>query len=117
MEETMNKNIYLPRLTSIRGVLIAIATLAALWLGLVLATPAQGAPLRQDAKGDISGQVTVNGQQLQGITVELRQRNNGGPDATLSTATTDGTGTYHFPNQPSAPNDAFYYIRFTGGKN
>lgn len=113
----MDKNIYLPRLTSVRGALIAFATLAALWLGLMLATPAQGAPLGQDAKGDITGQVTVNGQTMAGITVELRQRNNGGQDATISTATTDGTGTYHFPNEPSAPNDAFYYIHFSGGKN
>src|SRR6478672_6914328 len=112
----MNRNIYVPRTNSIRGILFLIAMIAAFSVGLVLSSTAHGAPLRQDAKGDITGVVTVNGQGIAGMSVELRQRNNGGQDTTLAGVKTDGSGTYHFTSQPSAPNDAFYYIRFVAGK-
>lgn len=113
----MNRDIYIPRLNSIRGILFLLAMTVALSIGLVFAAPAHGATLHQDASGDITGSVSVNGQSVAGITVELRQRNNGGQDKTLASSTTDASGTYHFRNQPSAPNDAFYYVRFVGGKN
>src|SRR5437763_1406222 len=99
-----------------RAPLLLVALAVLLCLGLVQAASARAAGLSQADKGDITGTVIVNGQSVAGITVELRQRTNGGTDATLVTATTDAAGTYHFSNQPSAPNDAFYYVRFTGGR-
>lgn len=111
----MNNNILVPTPGTWRGRVIIIALFAALVLGLALASPAHGAELKQSA-GDINGTVTVNGQSAAGVSVELRQRANSGTETSLATATTDATGTYHFVGQPSAPSDAFYYVRFTGGK-
>lgn len=119
----MNKNTYtpknetyVPRLGTVKGAIFIVVVALALGIGLALASPAYGAVLREDPKGDISGTVTVNGLGTAGIAVELRQRTNGGGDASLATATTDATGTYHFASQASAANDAFYYVRMSGGK-
>jgi uncharacterized repeat protein (TIGR01451 family) len=87
----------------------------ALGIGMALVSPAVGATLYQPA-GSILGTVTVSGAPAQGITAELRQRTNEGAESTLASAKTDGSGTYRFADQPSAPNDAFYYVRITGGK-
>src|SRR5436190_11256700 len=114
--DTPENRTYVPRLGTIRGAIFIILVVLALAIGLALASPAHGAGLSDDPKGDITGTVTVNGQGSAGISVELRQRTNGGGDASLATATTDGTGTYHFTGQASAASDAFYYVRFTGGK-
>src|SRR5438552_5577972 len=113
---TPDNRTYIPRLGTVKGAIFIVLVVLALGIGLALASPVHGAVLTQDTKGDINGTVTVNGQGSAGISVELRQRTNGGGDASLATATTDGTGTYHFAGQASAANDAFYYIRFTGGK-
>ena len=85
--------------------------IAALIEGLAWASPV-GAALYQTGKGDIAGQVMLGGKGASEVTVELRKRSNGGEDALLASMKTDGTGAYHFKGQPSAPNDAFYYVRF-----
>lgn len=114
----MKDDTYVPRFGTLAGTLFIAGVLLALCLGVVFAAPAQGAELAQaPVEGNITGTATVNGQGVAGITVELRQRTNGGGDKTLGSTTTDATGTYNFANQPSAPNDAFYYLRFTGGTN
>ncbi|MEO8287963.1 MAG: hypothetical protein ABI670_16160 [Chloroflexota bacterium] len=100
---------------SVRDVFFLLAIAVALALGLTLSSPALGAGLRQSTPGDIMGAVTVTGGNAGNITVELRQRSNGGDDKVLATATTDSNGNYHFPKQPSAPNDAFYYVKLSGG--
>ena len=96
--------------------LLSIALM--LGIGLALALPAHGSALAQTepASGEILGKVTVGGQGTGGITVELRQRANDGTDTLLATTTTDPTGIYRFAGQPGAPNNAFYYIKVTGGK-
>ena len=105
---------------SVRDVFFLLAVAVALGLGLALASPALGAPLRgntaQSAGGSISGSVSVTGGNASGITAELRSRSNGGDEKVLATTTTDAGGNYSFAGQPSVPNDAFYYIKFTGGK-
>src|SRR5437763_1074041 len=105
---TPDNKSYIPKPGPGRGALLLVAIAMLLGLSLAPAVSARAAGLSQADKGDITGTVTVNGQSAGGITVELRQRTNGGTDATLVTATTDVAGTYHFSNQPSAPNDAFY---------
>ena len=69
----------------------------------------------QASGGRLGGTVTVTGGNAAGITVELRQRSNGGEDKLLATATTNDHGMYEFTGQPSAPNDAFFYVKFSGG--
>ena len=66
----------------------------------------------------MTGVVTMGGSGtgIAGVTVELRQRTNSGADSSLATTTTDASGIYSFVNAASAPSDAFYYIRITGGK-
>jgi uncharacterized repeat protein (TIGR01451 family) len=115
-EDQMTKHTLVPSLGTLRGAIILLGMLVALVVGLALARPAHGSTLSQVAAGDITGQATLAGQNAAGITVELRKRSNGGDDALLASAKTDGTGTYHFAGQPSAPNDAFYYVRFLGAK-
>src|SRR5918912_690589 len=112
---TMKHHTYTPRLGTLRGTLFIIVVLLALCLGLSLAAPARGAGVWQDTSGDITGMGTVNGQGAADMTVELRQRTNEGGDTLLMTVKTDATGAYHFANQPSAPSDAFFYVRFAGG--
>src|SRR5207253_6334539 len=109
-------NIYVPKFGTVTGTIFLVLLALALSLGLALASPAQGAGLGQAGSGDLSGGVTAGGQAAAGVTVELRKRNNGGDDVLLASTKTDSTGTYHFASQPSAPNDAFYYVRFLGGK-
>jgi uncharacterized repeat protein (TIGR01451 family) len=108
-----------PNSRTVRDVFFLLAIAVALGLGLALSSPAFGAGLSsgtaQTASGSISGSVSVTGGNAAGITVELRQRTNGGDDKVLATTTSDEAGTYSFKGQPSAPNDAFYYIKFTGG--
>ncbi len=108
---------YVPTFRTVGGkaFLIAIVVLA-LGIGLALVSPAFGAGLDQSTGGDIGGMVTVNGQGAAGILVELRQRSNGGADVALASTKTDASGAYYFSGQPSAPNDAFYYVHFTGAK-
>jgi uncharacterized repeat protein (TIGR01451 family) len=110
-----------PQSRTVRDIFFLLAIAVALGLGLAMASPAQGAGLGSSANqissaGSISGTVTVTGGNAAGITVELRQRTNGGTDKVLATATTDETGNYSFAGQGSAPNDAFYYVKFTGGQ-
>src|SRR5437868_3700995 len=110
-----------PQSRTVRDIFFLLAVAVALGLGLAMASPAQGAGLGSSvhltsSAGSISGTVTVTGGNAAGITVELRQRTNGGDDKVLATATTDETGNYSFAGQGSAPNDAFYYVKFTGGK-
>ncbi len=112
----MMNDTYVPKFGTLKGKIILLGLAAALIIGLALASPAHGAGLSQDEKGDMSGQVTLAGQNAAGLTVELRKRNNGGEDTLIISTKTDGAGTYHFTGQPSAPNDAFYYVRFLGGK-
>jgi uncharacterized repeat protein (TIGR01451 family) len=110
---------YKPGHRTVRDVFFLLGIAVALGLGLALAAPALGAglgsPSGQTTDGDITGTVTVTGGNAAGITVELRQRSNGGADTVLATATTNEQGIYHFTRQPSAPNDAFYYIKLFGG--
>lgn len=87
-----------------------------LGLGLAFASSAHGATPAQTGGGKITGSATVGSSSTPDISVELRQRTNAGADTLLTTTTTDSKGNYLFSNQPSAPGDAFYYIRFTGGK-
>lgn len=101
---------------SVRDVLFLLGIAITLGLGLALASPALGSGLTQTNGGDISGTITVQGGNAAGITVELRQRANNGADNLLATTTTDESGTYHFSSQSSAPNDAYYQIKVTGGK-
>ncbi|HET9495681.1 MAG TPA: hypothetical protein VFR15_15730 [Chloroflexia bacterium] len=89
----------------------ALALLVCVALALALAPPASA----QTSGGRLGGAVTVTGGNASGITVELRQRSNGGEDTLLATATTNDQGMYEFTGQPSAPNDAFYYVKFSGG--
>jgi uncharacterized repeat protein (TIGR01451 family) len=114
-----NKSIEPGRRTS-GDLFFLLAVAVALGVGLALASPALGAGLNsaatQSSGGSISGTVTVTGGSPGGITVELRQRTNGGDDKVLATTTTDGSGNYSFANQATAPNDAFFYVKFTGGK-
>src|SRR4051812_47259813 len=110
----MQNHIYVPKFGTLKGTLFIIAVAVALCVGLSLASPAHGAGARQDAQGDISGTVTLGNQGAAGVTVELRKRNNSGEDVALVSAKSDTNGMYHFANQPSAPNDAFYYVRFLG---
>ena len=112
----MDTRTYIPKVGTLKGTIFIIVLLLALCIGLVLASPVHGEGLSAGFKGDVTGAVTVNGQGVAGLNVELRQRTNGGSDTLLTTANTDATGTYHFTEQPSAPNDAFYYVRITGGK-
>jgi uncharacterized repeat protein (TIGR01451 family) len=63
----------------------------------------------------MTGIVIVGRGAASGVSVELRQRTNSGADTSIATTTTDPSGTYTFANTPSAPSDAFYYIRFSGG--
>ncbi|HEX9990566.1 MAG TPA: hypothetical protein VGE45_19075 [Chloroflexia bacterium] len=114
----MNNRTYTPnhRARAIRDAIFLLAVAIALGIGMALVSPASGAELRQVGAGSIAGTVTVTGQSAAGLTVELRQRANSGEETVLGTATTDDTGSYSFPNQPSAPNDAFYYIRLGSGK-
>jgi uncharacterized repeat protein (TIGR01451 family) len=93
-----------------------VARGAAFLLCLALALAfAPSALVANAASGRLGGTVTVTGGNASGITVELRQRSNGGEDKLLATATTSEQGMYEFTGQPSAPNDAFYYVKFTGG--
>ncbi len=101
----------------VKNALFLLVLAIALGLGLSLVSPAHGAELRQTAQGTISGAVTVRERSAPGMAVELRQRSNSGADISLAKATTDSTGTYRFSNQPSAPSDAFYYVRVAGGKD
>lgn len=110
----MNDRTYTIRLKTIWNALFLLAMALMLGLGLAFVSPAAGAELQ--ATGDITGTVTVNGQGAAGINVELRQRSNAGADSPLASGVSDSNGVYHFANQPSAPNDAFYYIRFAGAK-
>ena len=113
----MTKHNFVPNFGTVRGAIMLLGLIAALIAGLVLTGgPVHGSGLAQGSGGDISGQVTLAGQPVPDIAVELRQRSNGGDDSLLVSARTDGSGTYHFAGQPSAPNDAFYYVRFLGGK-
>lgn len=100
---------------TVRDVLFLLGIAIALGLGLALASPALGAAPKQSADGDISGTITVAGGNAAGITVELRQRANNGADNLLATTTTDDSGVYHFSRQASAPNDAYYQVKVTGG--
>ena len=109
-------NAYRGERRTLRDVLFLLGIAIALGLGLALASPALGAGLRQGADGDISGTITVAGGSGAGITVELRQRANNGADTLLATTTTDASGVYHFSKQSSAPNDAYYQVKVTGGK-
>ncbi|HUP28457.1 MAG TPA: hypothetical protein VM409_08485 [Chloroflexia bacterium] len=110
----MSDRTYSISLRTIWNAIYLLAIAIMLGFGMALASPAAGAELQSD--GDITGIVTVNGAGAAGVAVELRQRSNAGADATLASATSDANGVYHFANQPSAPNDAFYYIRFAGAK-
>ncbi len=92
-----------------------LALAVALGIGMALSAPALGAELHQ-ASGKMTGLVMVGGRAASGVSVELRQRTNSGADSSLATTTTDASGTYTFADTPSAPSDAFYYVRFTGGK-
>jgi uncharacterized repeat protein (TIGR01451 family) len=92
-----------------------LALAVALGIGMALSAPALGAELHQ-ASGKMTGLVMVGGRASSGVSVELRQRTNSGADSSLATTSTDASGTYTFANTPSAPSDAFYYVRFTGGK-
>ncbi|HYP20422.1 MAG TPA: hypothetical protein VEY08_10130, partial [Chloroflexia bacterium] len=114
----MKNRTYTPnhRARGIRDAIFLLAVAIALGIGMALVSPASGAELRQVGAGSIAGTVTVTGQSAAGLTVELRQRANSGEETVLGTTTTDDTGSYSFPNQPSAPNDAFYYIRLGSGK-
>src|SRR5687768_15037800 len=91
---------------------VTFLLMAALMLGFGLAFVSPAAGAAPQANGDITGLVTLNGQGAAGINVELRQRSNAGADNPLASTVSDSNGVYHFANQPSAPNDAFYYIRF-----
>lgn len=99
---------------TLRTVIYLLVAALALGLGISLASTAHGAALNQ-AQGRIAGVATVGDAGAAGVTVELRQRTNSGAESLLATATTDENGHYSFPNQPSAPGDAFFYIRFQGG--
>jgi uncharacterized repeat protein (TIGR01451 family) len=109
-------NLHAVRRTIRRDVVFLFAVAVMLGIGLALALPVHGAQLAQAEKGQITGVVTVAGQGAAGITVELRQRSNAGADTLLASTATDATGTYRFTGQPSAPSDAFYYIKVAGGK-
>src|SRR5947209_680052 len=108
----MTNHTYVPKFGTLKGTIILLGLAGALIIGLALASPAHGAGLFQADKGDISGQATIAGHGVEGLTIELRQRNNGGEDTLIASTKTDGAGAYHFANQPGAPNDAFYYVRF-----
>ncbi len=108
-------NAYKGERRTLRDILFLLGIAIALGFGLALAGPALGAGLGQSADGDISGTITVIGGNASGITVELRQRANNGADNLLATTTTDESGVYHFPKQNSAPNDAYYQVKVTGG--
>ena len=110
----MNERTYTIRLKTIWNVLFLLTMALMLGFGLAFVSPVAGAELQ--ATGDITGIVTINGQGAAGINVELRQRSNAGADNPLASSVSDSNGVYHFANQPSAPNDAFYYIRFAGAK-
>lgn len=113
------KNYYgLPRSNqkSGRARLYLFTAALVLGLGLAFASSAHGATLAQTGGGKISGSAVVGNAGAPGITVELRQRTNSGADTLLATTTTDPSGNYSFAGQPSAPGDAFFYIRFSGGK-
>ncbi len=111
----MNDRTYTIRSKTIWNVLFLLVIALMLGFGLAFVSPAAGATLQ--AEGDITGLVTLNGQAAAGVNVELRQRSNAGADNPLASSVSDSNGVYHFANQPSAPNDAFYYIRFAGAKD
>lgn len=111
----MNDRTYTIRSKTIWNIAFLLVVAVMLGFGLAFVSPAAGAELQ--AEGDITGIVTLNGQAAAGINVELRQRSNAGADNPLASSVSDSNGVYHFANQPSAPNDAFYYIRFAGAKN
>lgn len=111
----MKDNIYIPSTRTLKGLLFLLMLALALGLGISFSSAAHGAPLRQSDAGKMMGVVTVKGGAASGVSVELRQRTNSGADTSLAATTTDASGTYTFANTPSAPSDAFYYIRFSGG--
>ncbi len=110
----MNDRNYTVHRKTIWNVVLLLVAALMLGFGLAFVSPAAGATLQ--AEGDITGTVTINGQGTAGINVELRQRSNAGADSPLASSVSDSNGVYHFANQPSASNDAFYYIRFAGAK-
>ena len=109
-------NAYRGERRTLRDVLFLLGIAIALGFGLALSSTALGAGLRQSADGDISGTITVAGGNAAGIMVELHQRDNKQADTLLATTTTDASGVYHFPKQSSAPSDAYYQVKVTGGK-
>jgi len=111
----MNDRTFTIRSKTIWNIAFLLMVAVMLGFGLAFVSPAAGATLQ--AEGDITGIVTLNGQAAAGVNVELRQRSNAGADSPLASSVSDSNGVYHFANQPSAPNDAFYYIRFAGAKN
>lgn len=110
----MKNHIYVPAFRNIGGTLLLVGLFV--MLGPGLAPPAYGAGLAS-ASGSITGTVTISGKAASGVSVELHQRSNSGVDTLISSATSDGGGSYTFTGQPSAPNDAFYYVRLTGGNS
>jgi uncharacterized repeat protein (TIGR01451 family) len=100
---------------TLRDVLFLLGVAIALGFGLALASPVFGATLGQNADGDIGGTITVARGSAAGIAVELHQRANNGADTLLASTTTDESGVYHFTKQSSAPNDAYYQVKVTGG--
>jgi uncharacterized repeat protein (TIGR01451 family) len=95
-----------------KRVAAGLALLLCMALALAFAPPALAA---QTSGGRLGGAVTVTGGNAAGIAVELRQRSNSGEDKMLATTTTNDQGLYEFTGQPSAPNDAFFYVKFSGG--
>lgn len=111
-----NYRIHVPSRNGLKARIYLFAVAITLGLGLAFVSSSNGATLAQTGGGKITGSATAGSGSASGVTVELRQRTNAGADTLLTTTTTDGNGSYLFSNQPSAPGDAFYYIRFTGGK-
>src|SRR5204862_7767693 len=85
LEGTMKSHTYIPGIRTLKGAILIVGMVGALGIGLVTALSAYGATTLQ-AKGDITGSATVNGQGAAGIDVELRQRANGGDDKLLTAA-------------------------------
>ncbi len=113
----MKNQTYIPSTRTLKGLLFMLALGVTLGLGMAFSTAAHGAGLHQSTEsGKMTGVITVGGSGSAGITVELRQRSNSGTDSSLATTTTGNGGTYNFASVASAPSDAFYYLRITGGK-